>query len=721
MKKSQALTIPRTILFIAIILLKINTAFAQEENLNVFERWRAWSDGENMLMRHLNKQAFTYLDIRDKEIAALQTKADWQSRQKKVKETLIKTVGPFPEKTPLNPQITGIIKKEGYKIDNVIYESMPGFYVTGSLFLPDGNGKKPAILFTSGHAQNSFRHESYQFMILNLVKKGFIVFAIDPISQGERVQLFDPEKNASAIGPTTLEHNYLGNKTLLSGVSLARYFIWDGIRAVDYLLTRKEVDSERIGVTGQSGGGTQAAYIFAFDDRVKAGAPVNYITGFRRLLESIGPQDAEQNFYHGIMNGLTHADLLEVRAPNPALICAGTRDFFSIQGAREAYAEISKAYKAFGKEENIGMVEDDFGHGYTEKLREGIYDFFQKNLNLTGNPGDENVAILAPEELMVTRTGNVASSIEKAQTVFDLNKKEAQKQIESLQDARKNIAIHLNKVQQEAKKLSGYRPPDENIQSVFRGRYQREGYSVEMYALHGEGECIIPLLLFIPETGNNFSSIIYLHPKGKITDAATGGRIEELVKKGYLVAAPDVSGIGEVKDDNYGTNYLALLIGRSIVGIQAGDVNRVVNFLKQRPDVDPEKLGAVAFDELGPTLLHAAAFDKSISSVTLIDPLISYQTIIENKFYNTTLTNSFVAGALTAYDLPDLAAILSPAKLNLINIRDGEKKCIDADIKNSDIEFIKTAWHEKNASSQLHIVKENSAETMFKEFLKYIE
>ena len=113
-------------------------------------------------------------------------------------------------------------------------------------------------------------------------------------------------------------------------------------------MTRKEVDPARLGVTGQSGGGTQSSYIFAFDDRIKAGAPVNYITGFRRLLESIGPQDAEQNFYHGVLNGMTHADFLEVRAPNPALICAGTRDFFSIQGARETYAEVRNAYKAFG-------------------------------------------------------------------------------------------------------------------------------------------------------------------------------------------------------------------------------------------------------------------------------------------------------------------------------------------------------------------------------------
>lgn len=721
MKKYQLRAVYRTIIILVLIFLQSKPILAQEENLKVFERWRAWSDGENMLMRHLNKQAFTHLDIRDKEIADLQTKADWMSRQSKVKDVLMKTVGPFPEKTPLNPQVTGTVKKEGYKIEKVIYESMPGFYVTGGLYLPDGKEQKPAILFVSGHTENSFRHDSYQVMILNLVKKGFIVFAIDPISQGERIQHYDSEKNASSIGPTTREHNYLGNQTFISGVSLARYFIWDGIRAVDYLLSRKEVDPDRIGVTGQSGGGTQSSYIFAFDERIKAGAPVNYITGFRRLLESIGPQDAEQNFYHGILNGLTHADLLEVRAPNPVLISSGTRDFFSIQGARETYAEVLNAYKAFGMEKNIGMVEDDFGHGYTVKLRESINDFFQKNLDLPGNHRDEDVTILESGELMITPTGNIATSYENAETVFSLNKKETQKLTNKLQVSRKNLNTHLEKVQSKAKVISGYITPEDNVKSVFRGRYRRNGYSVELYALHGEGDCVIPMLLFVPEKGDKFTSIIYLHPKGKITDAAVGGRIEQLVKKGYLVAAPDVSGIGEVEDNNYGTNYLALLIGRSIVGIQASDVNRVANFLKSRSDVDPEKLGAVAFDEMGPTLIHAAAFNKSINTVTLIGSLSSYQTVAMNKFYDTGLSNYFVAGALTGYDLPDLAAGIAPRKLNLINLKDREGNYIDIAEDHNDIKIIKTAYNEKKANDQLRIVSETSEDEMFNSFMKNIE
>lgn len=700
----------KIIFLIVFIAIQVGFAFAQEENLNVFDRWIEWTDGKNMLPYHLNKQAFVYLDVRDNEIEGLKTKEDWITRQKKIKEVLMETVGPFPDKTPLNATVTGVIKKEDYKIEKIVYESMPGFYVTGGLYIPDGKGKKPAILFVSGHTQNAFRYNSYQIMILNLVKKGFIVFAIDPVSQGERVQIYDAEKNTSLIGPTTREHGYLGNQTIINGVSLARYFIWDGIRAVDYLLTRKEVDSERIGVTGQSGGGTQSTYIFAFDERIKAGAPVNYITGFRRLLESIGPQDAEQNFYHGVLNGITHADLLEVRAPNPVLISAGTRDFFSIQGTRETYGEVQKVYKAYGLEENVGLVEDDFGHGYTPKLREGICDFFQKSLNLPGDPKDEDVTILDEEELRITPTGQIATSFKDMETVFTINKKETQHLTEKINDSRKNTDTHLNKVREKAMELSGYVVPEDDPIPVFRGRYRREGYSVEMYALNGEGDCVIPLLLFVPENGVQSSGIIYINPQGKAADAAVGGRIEQLVKQGYIVAAPDVMGTGETA----GSSSVAMLVGRSLAGIQAGDISRVARFLKSREDINVSKIGGIAIGEICPSLLHAAALDKSIQSVLLMEPLISYRSMAMNKIYDTDYANYSVAGALTAYDLPDLMGCIAPRKIALAEIKNPMKQPASVELIDEELAFPRSVYGNKNSTDNFRILPSEDLESAVK-------
>ncbi len=702
------------IFVLLLLIIGVNLTFAQEENLNVFDRWIEWSDGDNMLINHLNKQAFNYLDIRDRKIAKLKTKADWLKRQKEVKEILMTIVGPFPEKTPLNPRVTGIVQKDGYRIEKVVYESMPDFYVTACLFIPNRIvGKTPAIIYYSGHGNPvlAFRKPSNQTVILNLVKKGFIVFAIDPVVQGERVEYYDPEMKAAVIlgkpySGSTSGHSYVGNQAFISGVSLARYCIWDGIRGIDYLITRSEVDKERIGVVGLSGGGTQTSYLSAFDERVKAAVPCCYITGFRRLLEALGPQDAEQNFFKEILSGITHADFIELRAPKPTLIVTTTRDYFSIQGARETYKEAKRAYKAYGKEENLNMIEDDFGHGYTRKNREGIYEFFQKAFNFPGSNIDEDVELLEPEELHVTPTGQLSTSLG-GETVFSHNKKFAQKLIGKIEESRRNIQVHLDKVRKKAKELSGYAVPYDECEPVFRGRYQRDGYSVEMYALRGEGDYVIPLLLMIPDRVGKFPAVIYIHPKGKSAEASPGGQIEELVKKGFIVAAPDILGIGETANKSgsyiHGPAYESILIGRSVVGIQAGDIVRVVNFLKTRSEVEKDKIGAVAIDAMCPALLHAAVFDKTINGIALLNSLISYKSIVMNRFYKFDFSSA-VAGALTTYDLPDLVGCIAPRKLLLAELKDEMNVSASEALIDQELAFPRSVYSFKIASENLKVM-----------------
>jgi dienelactone hydrolase len=341
--------------------IKIAAPANEEENLNVFQQWIKWNNPGSLSLNHLNRQAEDYYKTRDKQIANLKTKSDWQKRQQVVKDKLKEIVGPFPKKEALNPEITGIIQKEGYRIEKIIFEPVPGFYETGCLYIPDNlNGKAPAILNVFGHDQASFREEYYQVIITNLVKKGMIVFAIDPLGQGEHVQYYDSTLKFSAIGYSVIEHCYFGNVCFLSGVSSAKHFIWDGIRAIDYLLTRKEVDPENIGVTGFSGGGTVTSYLMALDDRVKVAIPCSWPTAYRRLLETKGVGDAETILIHGLAKGITFEDLLEVRSPKPTLMTFTSRDeYLSLQGARDALREAKKVYSAFGKEDNLELVEDD--------------------------------------------------------------------------------------------------------------------------------------------------------------------------------------------------------------------------------------------------------------------------------------------------------------------------------------------------------------------------
>jgi dienelactone hydrolase len=705
MKKRQPVMLAFRALIIILVILKAEIASGQSENLKILDNWIEWSDGKNMLIHYLNRQAFKYLDEREKEIAALKTKEEWMMRQSKVREILMKIVGPFPEKTPLNARVTGIVKKDGFRIEKIIYESMPEFYVTACLFIPDGiKGKRPAIIHVSGHSFLSFRTPETQKQIYNLVRKGFIVFAIDPLSQGERVQYWDSQKNGSMMGTSPSgEHRYAGNQMYISGVSPGRYFIWDGIRAVDYLFTRKEVDSGRIGIFGCSGGGTQTTYIAAFDERIKAAAPGCYITGFRRLLESIGADDPEQNFFHGLKYGISQEDLLELRAPRPIMISSTTRDFFSIQGAMEVFSEVRQAYKAFGKEENAMQVIDDAGHGFNRNIT-AIYAFFQRMLDLPGNSGEESFDGFLPEDLRITGTGQISTSLGGV-TAFSLNKKESETWIEKIMESRKNMSLHLDKVVAEARELSGFSVPDSKIRSVFRGRYQRDGYAVEMYAIQGDGNYVIPLLLFVPKNRERFSSLIYLNPGGKAADASPGGRIEKLVKAGYMVAAPDLLGTGEVRSDEFfiWNCNISVLTGESLVGVQAGNIIKVADFLKERDDVVKESIGAIVYDELCPSMLHAAAFDRSITPVILSGTLLSYSSLVLNRFYDLTYYNYAVAGSLHAYDLPDLMGCIAPRKLALLGMKDQMKQPASALLTGQELSFPRNVYSHLNISDKLYV------------------
>lgn len=701
----------------------------EKEDLDVIKNhWLLHSDASNSLYHHLISDAFTKLDKRSTNLARLKQVDDWRTYQARVQQTIWGMAGAFSEKTNLNVKVVSRVKKEGYHVENIIYESLPGFFVTASLFIPDHIQKPaPAILFCSGHSSGVYRLELYQLPLLNLVKKGFIVLAIDPIGQGERLQYFDPVKGESSIGSSTKEHSYPSVQVFLTGKSIARYFIWDGIRGIDYLVSRKEVDSDRIGVHGLSGGGTQAAYISALDDRVAASAPAGYITSYRRLLESVGVQDGEQNFYHGLSNQIDHADFIEARAPKPTLIMATTRDFFSIQGARETFAELQGVYRIFGKPDNIKIVEDDYGHGYTKKTREAMYAFFQKHLQLPGSPAEEAVTFLPAMELQKTSTGQLSNSIG-GETVFSLNQKEAEKLVDQLKTSRENNPSRLSGILESAKSLSGYHEPGNVQNAIFTGRSQRDGYVVEKYFVKGEGEYVIPYLLLVPNNPNR-KAVLYIHPDGKSMEALEGGEMEWFAKRGFVVLAPDLIGVGEtgsglLKGDayidgvSYNLWYTSILIGKSIVGIRAGDVSRLTQLLEKRSEVD--EIYGVAKKEMASVLLHAAAFNPLIKRIALIDGYSSYSSIVTSRFYNPKFVQNLVPGALTAYDLPDLAACLAPRELMMVGTTDGNGGQKDQEGMERDFEVIKTAYELNNAGQQLKIIAESPQQfdELFIEWIK---
>lgn len=720
---------PRAYLFFALLVFLSARTLAQDD-LNVISGktpWLHYTDAANALYHHLADEAYIHLEKRRSTLAAYRSLDEWKKRQQWIKRALHESVGPFPDKSALNARVLRTLEKDQYRVEHIIYESQPEFFVTASLFIPKAlkkRDKAPVVIYCSGHANEGYRSKVYQHVILNLVRKGFIVFAFDPVGQGERLEYFDPQKNASSIGGPTAEHSYPGTQAFINGSSQARHMIWDGIRAVDYLLTRREVDPARIGITGRSGGGTQSAYIAAFDERIAAAAPENYITNFTRLLQSIGPQDAEQNFFHGISNGIDHGDLLLVRAPRPALMITTTRDMFSIQGARETAAEVSRIYQAYGEDDHFAMVEDDAPHASTKQNREALYAFFQTHLNNPGKPEDEEVSILSEAEIRVTHSGQIATSLG-GETVFSLNQRDAQKNVDALRQARKDLSGHSAAVLKAAKDLSGFREPDSADEPVFTGRIQRNGYAIEKYFLKGEGDYVIPYLLMIPSLANG-KTILYLHPAGKGAEAGPGGEMEWFVKNGFTVLAPDLPGAGELGAGDFEGDafiggvshniwYTSTLIGRSIVGVQAGDIARLVDIVKNKRKADA--IYGVARAEMTPVLLHAAAFLPSIERIALIEHLTSYLSLVTNRFYHSGYVTGAVAGALRAYDLPDLAATLAPRKLLVAGLTNGSNEPTTAV---NDLAVIQGGYAHQRAEGALNLLPDSRSDIreIFLQWLK---
>ncbi|MBM1104561.1 acetylxylan esterase [Aurantibacter crassamenti] len=695
------------------------TSFSQAD-YSVLDYWDYYSDAENVLYKQQTDLSFKSLTERKEAIEALQTKNDWLERQKLVKERLNESVGPFPEKTPLNPVIVKKIKKEGYTVEKLYFESTPGVKVTAAFFIPKGKRKNlPTIIYCSGHTDLAFRNEVYQQVILNLVKKGFAVLAFDPFGQGERLQYFDTELGKSRFS-STKEHSYPGAQLFINGSSSAKYMIWDGIRAVDYLLTRSEVDKNRIGITGRSGGGTQSSHIAAFDERIRAAAPECYLTSMEYQLKSQGPQDAEQNFSKSIALGLDHADLLEVRAPKPTLMITTTRDIFSIQGARDTYHEAQKAFKALGQEDNIAMVEDNAGHKSTLKNRETMYAFFQKHLDNPGNSKDEEVSFFSVEELHVTKTGQLATSLQ-SDFLFDINKNLSEANKASLEEKRSNLDRHMQGLKQKVNEVSGFVKHEKSGKLIFSGQTEFETYFLSKYLIVQSDHKIIPFVTFVPKKASD-RTVLYLDNLSEKKSDSLYALPLELVKNGVTVIAPDLPGFGELgpgylKGDAYFTNtsynqwFAGIMNGKSTMAIHAESISIVLQFCQEDLQLGNTKIFGMAKAGFASSLLHASLLGAQFDEIALINPMPTFQSIVLEKNYNSEYIPFTVAGALPHYDLPDLAAAFAPKRMTIIQEKKSNK---DEASWHNDI--VKKQYALNGKQANFSILSEDSSQDLEKIF-----
>jgi len=636
-----------------------------DENLRVLPDKIDGVAADKIMGHYLRQQAARQFENWKTEYEQRKTTEQVADYQKHLREKFLEVLGGMPDRTPLNPQITGVVHRKGYRLEKVIFESQPKHYVTAALFMPDADRHKPpypGVLVPCGHAQNAKAYDSYQRMGALLAFNGMAALVFDPIEQGERGQLMEDWPGLWG----TKAHTMVAVGSILLGRNTATFEVWDGMRGIDYLQSRPEVDPKRIGCTGNSGGGTQTSYLMALDDRIIAASPSCYITNFDRLLNTIGGQDAEQNIYAQLEFGMDHADYLMMRAPTPILICAATKDFFDIGGTWASFRYAKRLYTRLGFAERIDLLENDAGHNYNQQAREGVVRWMSRWLRGKDEPITEpEIKPLTEEEMQCTTDGQVML-IKGARSVYDLNReyeKELTKRRNRLWSSTERSKL-LSQVREVAgmRRLSEIPRPEEEELGIIK----RDGYHIKKIIIKPEEGIYLPALIFAPSGEIDKGAVIYLHEKGKATDAAPGGPIEKLVRAGRLVVAVDIRGVGETHGIGqryfmpyFGTDgqdfYIAYVLGRSYVGMRAEDILIVAGLAQQN---HPGPISLIAIGHVVIPALHAAALEPQLfDSVKLIHPLVSWSNVVRMGKSQDQLVNT-VHGALTVYDLPDLAATL---------------------------------------------------------------
>jgi dienelactone hydrolase len=635
---------------------------AQAEDLTVLKPPGKTAPRE-MLRTYLLAQAKKHFEARRAVVAELKTPAQIHKRQKELLAAFRAALGDFPQRTGLKARVTGKRQCAGYTIEKVIYESRPEHHVTATFYLPDGKGPFPGVLMPIGHSAAGKAAESVQRGAILLAKHGFAVLAYDPISQGERGQFLD-STSKPVLPSMTNEHTMIGIGALLIGRNTATYRVWDGLRSLDYLAGRPEVDAKRLGCTGCSGGGTLTSYLMALDERILAAAPSCYITSLERLFQTIGPQDAEQNITGQVAFGLEHADYLSLRAPRPTLICAAARDFFDIQGTWASFREAKKVYGRLGHGERVDLFESDGGHGFPKSQRQAMLGWMRRWLQGKDDaPTEETSAILKEADLRCTRTGQVLEDL-KGVSVFQLNARRA------AELARQRPALDQKRATAVAR-LIGVQLPVPAAKVRKAGTVTRTGYRIHKLVYQTEPGIEVPALLAARADARG-PVVVLVHGEGKTAAARAGGVLDRLVQAGLRVLALDLRGLGETapsaaspKRPLFGLDYreafMALHLNRPLLGQRVTDLLAVV---AQLAGNEKDGVSLIGVGKAGPVALHAAALDERIKQVTLERSLLSWSAVVRTPVSHDQLTN-VVPGALHVYDLPDLAALVAPRPLTI--------------------------------------------------------
>lgn len=594
--------------------------------------------------------------------------------QEYCRKNYFKIVGSFPSRTPLHAQITGTIQCDGYKIKKVIYESFPHHHVTADLYIPDGKGPFPGVLFFCGHEATSKATITYQQTAILFAKHGFVVLVIDPISQGERYQITDSLGKPLTRGGTT-EHTLLASGSNLLGTSVVAYELWDNERGLDYLCSLKEVDTSRLGCLGNSGGGTQTAYFIPYDPRIKVAAVCSYTTRRERTLLLLGPQDGCQWLPDESYAGLDISDYLIMFAPRPVLILAGRYDFVDYNGVLDVYKELKKVYQQLHQPEKVKLFAYDDGHGIQKPKQEAVVRWFRRWLYDDNRPIKENpIETHTEKELNVTATGQVNSSFKNEVTVQSHNitladqwKSKRQRLLEG-----STRAEYRNML----KKLLHIEIRSSLVDTQQMGSFSQAGYTFEKIILRTKGQPPLPCFLSCGKNKPDRKVVIVLDKGGKASFVQKDSLLKSFFSKGYALLVADLRGMGETSDEadkndkkyenaEYRDAMLSLFIRKPLPGQRTEDIFTLLNYIKADPHLQHLPVEVRASGPAAEAALFAAALDPRIDKLTLSDTILSFYQMLKYPMMKDQYAY-VVPDALEYFDLPDVVRFIGKEKVQYL-------------------------------------------------------
>lgn len=633
----------------------------------------AYREYARMLPDFMRELAAGAYQARNREIARLTSAEAIRARQQWVRETFWKLVGGAPQPSPLNLRTVGSFVRAGYRVEKLVYESVPNFHIPANLYIPTSSQPPfPGVLFQMGHTRNGKAGDTYQRCCQGLAKLGFLVLAFDPMGQGERVYYPDSSGQRSRLASPDSEHTTPGKQMLLNGDTVTRMQVWDAVRSLDVLASHPLVDPARLASTGQSGGATLTMLLTAVDDRLAAAAVMSGNTENMACANFNPPgstDDAEQNLVGSGPLGFDRWDLLYPFAPKPVLISVSDADFFNtysseyIRNGWEEFVKLRAVYARLGAAERLKWADTALPHALAYDSRLQVYNWLARWLKhetapVTAEPATE------PEKdqtLWVSETGSMVQSFH-GQTPFTLNRA-------------RQVMVRPARLDE----LIGAERPADGLQAAVLGGAAWRDIRIEALEVASAPRVRLPAWLYLPAARDAAKPVLLaLEGAGREVHWQEGGVYATLAARGYAVCVADVRGVGDLApemgrgaaeharshadEENYA--WASLVLGKPLLGQRVTDILALAAALRAHPALGGVPLKVAASNRLTAPALFAAAMDPAIAELHLAAGLISYRSVVETERYSAPF-GSFVFGVLRHTDLPDVAASLAPRRVCL--------------------------------------------------------